>query len=288
MRDYLISFPMFGKSFTINPPAYFSIGSFKIYYYGVIIAAGFLLAVIYCSRRSRQFGITQDNIIDMLILAVPMAVIFTRLYYCIFNWSYYAANPAQILNFRDGGLAIYGGIIGAVLAVYIFCRYKKIPTGAMLDMGCFGLLIGQAVGRWGNFMNREAYGSATDVFCRMGLTNPASGETIYVHPTFLYESLWNFVGLIALHIISKKKKRKFDGELFIYYIGWYGLGRFFIEGLRTDSLYFGSTDIRVSQVVAALSVVAAIVLTIIFYRRSKSPLWVDNPANPLNVSGDSE
>lgn len=259
-RDAAISFPFLGEDFVINPPTHITVFGRNIYWYGIIIGLGFLLAVIYALKRSKQFGLTQDNILDMLICAVPSAIIGARLYYVIFNPDDYfgAGKWGNIVKIWEGGLAIYGGIIFAVAATIIVCKVRKIPLLPMLDIGGLGLLIGQAVGRWGNFMNREAFGCVTEVFCRMGLTLPGQ-ETIYVHPTFLYESLWNAVGFILLHLVSKKW-RKFDGQIFIMYIGWYGLGRFFIEGLRTDSLYLIGTDIRVSQLLAIICFGAAVIL----------------------------
>ncbi len=249
---------MFGEGFSITAPGSYSIFGFTLYWYGTIIAIGFLLAVIYVTKRSKQFGLTQDNIIDMLICAVPSAVIGARLYYVVFNFSLYKDNFWDIFKIRDGGLAIYGAIIFALLAVIIYCKVKKMPVGPFFDIGALGLLIGQAAGRWGNFMNREAFGRETTVFCRMGLTD-SSGNTIFVHPTFLYESLWNLLGLLLLHIFSKSGKRRYDGQIFAMYVAWYGFGRMLIEGLRTDSLYLFSTGLRVSQVLAALSVIVAVV-----------------------------
>lgn len=256
-----ISFPGLGLSFNPSRVA-FSIGGKDFYWYGIIIAVGFLLAVAYALKRCRQFGLTQDNIIDMLICAVPTAIVFARAYYCLFAWDIYRDNPIRVLFIWEGGLAIYGGVIGAALAVIIFTKVKKIRTSAMLDIGGLGLLIGQSIGRWGNFINREAHGGATDSFLRMGLTD-STGTTIYVHPTFLYESLWNALGLLILHFVSKR--RKYDGQIFVMYLGWYGLGRVFIEGLRTDSLYIGNTNLRVSQLVAGLCVVFAVVF--LFYNK---------------------
>ena len=253
-----ISFPLFGIS--VNPSNTISIGSFTVHWYGVIIAVGFLLAVGYSLKRSKQFGLRQDDIIDMLLLAVPLAVVCARLYYVIFTPQEYfgAGKWLNIVKIWEGGLAIYGGLIGAVLAVVIVCRHKKISVRAMLDIGGIGMMIGQAVGRWGNFMNREAFGAQTDVPWKMGLTT-AQG-TIYVHPTFLYESLWNVIGFVLIHFLSRK--RKYDGQVFVMYIGWYGLGRYFIEGLRTDSLYILNTDIRVSQLLALLMFFAALVILV--------------------------
>ena len=280
MRQATISFPMFGEDFAINPPAYFTLFGHKIYFYGVIIAIGFFLAVLYCTRRCRRlYGISTDDVIDMLIAAVPLAIICARLYYVVFELDYYLEHPGEIIQIWSGGLAIYGGVIGAVLGVILVCRHKKIPIGAMLDTGALGLLIGQAVGRWGNFMNREAFGWTENVdtlFCRMGLTVPGY-ETFYVHPTFLYESLWNVVGFLILHFWTKKHRRRFDGEVFTMYVAWYGLGRCFIEGLRTDSLWLIPDVIRVSQLLAGVTCVAAVALLLIQRRRKPvgSTLWVD-------------
>lgn len=247
-----ISFPMFGESFILNPPSHFSVFGKNIYFYGIIIAIGFLLAVIYALKRCGEFGLTQDNILDNLIIATPIAIIGARLYYVVFNPEGYfgKGNWKHIIEIWNGGLAIYGGIIFAILTVIIICKKKKISILSLLDLVCIGFLIGQSIGRWGNFFNREAYGYETDVFCRMGL-EISNGEFIFVHPTFLYESLWNAFGFFILHFISKKAKR-FNGEIFLLYLGWYGLGRFFIEGLRTDSLYIANSDIRISQLLACL------------------------------------
>ncbi|MBR4078377.1 MAG: prolipoprotein diacylglyceryl transferase, partial [Oscillospiraceae bacterium] len=172
----------------------------------------------------------------------------------------------------EGGLAIYGGIIAAVVTVFILCRIKKLPAGAFLDCAVFGLIIGQICGRWGTFFNREAFGAETELFTRMGLTT-AKG-TIYVHPTFLYESLWNLAGLVMLHLYVQKGKRKYDGEVFTLYVLWYGIGRCMIEGLRADSLYIGSTGIRVSQLLAGVSAVIAAGL-LLYFRSKPHTLYVN-------------
>lgn len=272
-----ISFPGLGLSFNPSRIA-FSIGSKPIYWYGIIIAAGFLLAVYYAMKRADQFGLTQDNIIDMLICAVPLAIIGARAYYCIFSWGLYKDDPIRVLYIWEGGLAIYGGVIGAVIGLFIYTKVKKVKTSAILDIGGLGLLIGQSIGRWGNFMNREAFGAETTSFLRMGLTD-ANGVTIYVHPTFLYESVWNVLGLLILHFYSKR--RKFDGQIFLMYLGWYGLGRMFIEGLRTDSLYVGSSNLRVSQLLAGicfLGVVIFLVYDKIFREHKPEDLFVNQVA----------
>ena len=253
-----ISFPGLGLSFNPSRVA-FSIGEKGIYWYGIIIAVGFILGVAYAMKRSDKFGLTQDNVLDMLLCAVPLAIIGARAYYCIFSWDMYKDDPISVLYIWNGGLAIYGGVIGAVAGLVIITKLRRINTLAMMDVGGLGLLIGQSIGRWGNFMNREAFGGLTDSFLRMGLTN-ANGQKIYVHPTFLYESLWNALGFLLLHFYSGK--RKYDGQLFTMYIGWYGLGRMFIEGLRTDSLYVGGTNLRVSQLLAVICLLGAVVLLI--------------------------
>lgn len=285
LRSYSISFPLFGENFKINPPAYLSLFGFRIYFYGIAIALGFLLAVLYCFRRCKSFGFKADTIIDMLLCGVPSAVVCSRLYYCAFQWSYYSQNPIKILDIRDGGLAIYGGVIGAVVAVWIFAQVRKIPTGALLDVGSFGLLIGQAVGRWGNFFNREVFGVPTNLPWRMGLIDPDTGATQYVHPLFLYESLWNILGFLLLHIFSKKVKKRFDGEYILLYVIWYGAGRAMLESIRAsvDILYLGS--IPISQLVGALSAFLAAVLLVVnlVRHRSKVSLWVDSPDNPFNA-----
>lgn len=272
-----ISFPGLGLSFNPSRVA-FSIGSKPIYWYGIIIAAGFLLAVYYAMRRADQFGLTQDNIIDMLICAVPLAIIGARAYYCLFSWNLYKDDPIRVLYIWEGGLAIYGGVIGAVIGLFLYTKVKKVKTSALLDIGGLGLLIGQSIGRWGNFMNREAFGAQTDSFLRMGLTD-ASGATIYVHPTFLYESVWNAIGLLILHFYSKR--RKFDGQIFLMYLGWYGLGRMFIEGLRTDSLYVGASNLRVSQLLAGICFLAVVIFLVydkIFREHDPRDLYVNQVA----------
>ena len=249
---------MLGENFFVDPQPYFEVFGFRVYWYGVIIACGFILAVSYALARKKEFGLTEDNIIDMLIFAVPIGIIGARLYYVVFNFDLYRDDLAGILRIRDGGLAIYGGVIFSVLTAYVFSRVKKIPFGALLDDVAIPLLIGQSVGRWGNFMNREAYGSVTNVLWRMGITL-SDGSVIFVHPTFLYESLWNLLGIIVLHFWSKKQ-RLFDGHLFLMYLTWYGVGRGIIEGLRSDSLYLFSTGIRVSQLLAVLTAAASVTL----------------------------
>lgn len=279
-----ITFPNLGISINPDRVLPFDLFGKEIYWYGVIIAFGFVLAVIYALRRAPSFGLTEDHILDMLFAAVPAAIVCARLYYCLFEWELYADNPISILYIWEGGLAIYGGVIGAVAAVLIYCKVKKVPVGPLLDVGGLGLLIGQMIGRWGNFINREAHGAPTDSFLKMGLMSK-SGVMEYYHPTFLYESAWNLVGLILLHFLSKK--RKFDGQIFAGYLAWYGLGRAWIEGLRTDSLYLFGTGIRVSQVVAILSFLLASGW-IIYMLRVKKPQPEQLLVNRLRVSEKEE
>ena len=256
-----ISFPSLGL--TMNPPRSIEIGSFSIYYYGILIALGMGLAVLYASRRSREFGIKEDDLLDGVLWVTPFAIICARAYYCAFTWESYAANPISVLDIRSGGLAIYGGVIGAAVGVTVFCRRRKISLPALLDLCALGFLIGQSIGRWGNFFNREAFGAETASFLRMGLMSAYSGKVTYYHPTFLYESLWNAAGFLLLHKLSQK--RKFDGQIALSYAAWYGLGRTFIEGLRTDSLYLG--PFRVSQLLAAVSCIAAALVLVLQMRK---------------------
>ena len=277
-RDSIISFPMLGN-LQLDPPSYITVFGRNIYFYGILIAIGFLLGILVCTRISKRFGIKEDDLYDVFLWLIPLSIVGARLYFVLFKLDYYLANPGEIFALREGGLAIYGGVIAGFLVIYFVSRHKKIPLGAMLDVIVFGLLIGQIIGRWGNFMNREAFGAETDVFCRMGLTAP-DGTTIYVHPTFLYESLWNLACLIFLAVFVKRGKRRYDGECILIYFFWYGIGRAWIEGLRTDSLYIGATGIRVSQLLSAVLALAALVTLIIQSRREHPPeaLYVNRVA----------
>ena len=268
-----IQFPSLGLE--MNPPRGFPLFGFDIRFYGVVIAVGLLLAVMYGLKRSKQFGLKEDDILDGVLGIVPFAIICARLYYCIFSWDSYKAEPLKILYIWEGGLAIYGGVIGAAIGVVVFAliKRKKVRLSAVLDLVAIAFLIGQSIGRWGNFFNREAFGAETDSFLRMGLMNKVTEQYIYVHPTFLYESLWNLVGFIALHFLSKR--RQYDGQIALGYVFWYGLGRTFIEGLRADSLYWGS--FRVSQLLAAISCFAAAIalIALTFKKHDKAKLFVN-------------
>ena len=292
-----ISFPKLGLE--LDPPAGLMIGNVSIYFYGVIIALGLFLAVTYALKRRKQFGLLEDDILDGVLWIVPVSIICARAYYCAFRWEEFAENPISVLYIWNGGIAIYGGIIGAALCVIIHCLIKKIRLAAVLDIVALSFLIGQMIGRWGNFFNREAFGAYCDNIFAMRL--PASALHIpddasaqlmeavatlreqatagdysgfyQVHPTFLYESVWNLAGFIALHFISKK--RRYDGQIALMYVAWYGLGRTFIEGLRMDSLYIGS--FRVSQLVAAATcfVAVGILLWQAFLPHPKEKLFVN-------------
>ena len=256
-----ISFPSLGID--IDPLRAFSIGPLSIHMYGLIIAVGLMLAVVYGMRRAPRFGLTEDHVLDGVLWITPFAILCARAYYCAFRWEeLYADNPISALYIWEGGLAIYGGVLGAVAGIILYCRIRKISLGAALDLVLLGFLIGQAIGRWGNFFNREAFGAETDSFLRMGLFSPLTGTTTYHHPTFLYESVWNALGFVILHFLSKK--RQYDGQIALGYAAWYGLGRTFIEGLRTDSLYIPGTPIRVSQLLAAVSCLAALAVLAYF------------------------
>ena len=267
MKYTAISFPAIGLE--INPPRVFELGPVTIHIYGLIIAIGLLLASQYCMKRSKQFGMNEDLVLDGVLWVTPFAFLCARAYYCAFSWEMYADDPIKVFYIWEGGIAIYGGVIGAVLGMYIFSRWKKIDFFAVLDLVLLGFLIGQSMGRWGNFFNREAFGAETDVFCRMGLFNSHTQSWEYHHPTFLYESLWNAVGFVLLHFLSKR--RKYDGQVALGYAAWYGLGRSVIEGLRTDSLYIPGTPIRVSQLLAAVTCAAAVLVLVYKAMKPQDP-----------------
>ena len=243
--EHVIAFPGLGLEFTINRVAFTVFGK-EIYWYGIIICVGFILAALYLNFRVKKFGFTSENLIDCMIICVPVGVVCARLYYVVFEWEYYSQHPAEIVAVWNGGIAIYGAVIGVLIALFAYSRFKKLSFAGLCDMAALGLLIGQCIGRWGNFIWRMTIDAGSPV-----------------HPTFLYESLWNLVGFIALHFISKK--RKFEGEIALLYVAWYGLGRAWIEGLRTDSLYLG--PMRVSQILAVISCAAAIVILVRKYNR---------------------
>ena len=263
LKDMPISFPGLFGDWEFNPdPIAIHIGH-GIYWYGIILACAMLAGLFLCMKQAKRFGLTEDNVLDLVLWAVPCCILGSRIYYVIFYLDLYrnadgSLDWGRIIAIWDGGLAIYGTVIAGVLVVLIFTRVKKLRFAAMTDLAVMGLLLGQIIGRWANFINREAFGGLTDLPWRMRLWVSAS-QYIEVHPTFLYESLWNLVGLLLMLFVVTKGRR-FDGENTWFYFLWYGLGRAWIEGLRTDSLYlfdwtFMGQPIRVSQ---ALSVVLAV------------------------------
>lgn len=272
MGNAVIGFNLFGHEIQIDPQRYFTVFGLTIHWYGVIITLGMLVAIIYAMRRSRAFGLTEDNIIDMILVIVPLGAIGARAQYVIFNWASFKDDPAAIFRIWEGGMAIYGGIALAIGGMYIYTRRKKMPLAPFLDIAGLALLIAQSIGRWGNFINREVYGTPTDLPWAMYFTQ--NGETISAHPLFLYESLWNGVGFVILHIYSKK--RKYDGQIFALYVLWYGLARYMLEPLRVDSvLYLFNTDIRVSQLIGILSVACAFAYMVKKAMQKPRPLYVD-------------
>lgn len=286
-----IVFPSLGISVQIERVA-FSVFGKDIYWYGIIIACGFLLAVAFSCRLAKEWGVKTDTLLDMLFFAAPIGIVCARVYYVLFYQSlYYNAdgtfNWSEAIAIWDGGIAIYGGIIGAALTCLVFCLVRRHKFSAVADLGAFGLLIGQMIGRWGNFVNQEAYGSACTAVWRMGLTLQ-NGDYIEVHPTFFYESLWNFCGLLLLYFVVRRFRR-YDGQVFLCYLFWYGLGRFFIEGLRTDSLYLFHTGLRVSQVVALVTAILSLQILVIqlFRKHPKEKLLVNSPYSELAQKGSA-
>ena len=266
-RYTTISFP--GLGLEMDPIRAFDIGPLTVHLYGAIIAFGLILAVWYAMRRSEQFGLNEDLLLDGVLWIAPFSIICARIYYVAFSWEMYADNPISALYIWEGGIAIYGAVLGAAVGVITFCKIKKVSILSSLDLVSISFLIGQSIGRWGNFFNREAFGAETESVLRMGLYNTYTQTTTYHHPTFLYESMWNAVGLVLLHFLSKK--RKFDGQVALMYVVWYGLGRAWIEGLRTDSLYIPGTAIRVSQLLAIVSCGAAVIVLLWQWGRTHTP-----------------
>lgn len=253
---YHASFPGLGLRFVLNPVA-FQLGNVKIFWYAIIVCAGFLLALWYVMRNAKRFSIDPGRLLDVVIVGFLCGVVGARLYYVLFfSDNSHIESPLKIFDIHKGGLAIYGGLILGIVGGCVVAKLRKLNVFSVLDIASLGFLIGQSVGRWGNFFNQEAFGTKTDVFCRMLSENTGK---VAVHPCFLYESLWCFAGFVVLHIFSCHAYR-YKGQLFLLYVVWYGAGRFFIEGLRTDSLMLPHTQLRVSQVLAACSMLVACVL----------------------------
>lgn len=266
-----LSFPGLGiGAFSVNSVA-FTLFGIEVAWYGAIIAFGALLAILYVMWRAKQIGIKTDDILDIALLTLPLGVIGARLYYVLMSLDSFNSFW-EVFDIRSGGLAIYGGILGGALGVFIMARVKKLSFFKLADLICPAVMIGQIIGRWGNFVNVEAYGSETTLPWRMGIL--AHGEWTYVHPTFLYESLWNLLGFILINTFygwkTKKTHQKYDGQIFLMVFTWYGFGRMLIEGLRTDSLYVG--PFRASQVLGGVFFIAGLAL-LLYHHFTKTDMY---------------
>lgn len=273
MNSYHVIFPGVGWEFTVNPIA-FSFGSLSVYWYGIIIACGLMLAVLYAWKSAPRYNVNPNKLFSCIIAGLITGIIGARLYFCFFHWDYYGANPIEILRINNGGLAIYGGIIGALLGGLTVAKIQKMKIMPVLDITMISFLIGQGIGRWGNFMNQEAFGAPTDLPWRM-MSEGTGG--VAVHPCFLYESLWCLLGFLLLHFYGKYRQR-YAGQIFFMYLVWYGFERMIVEELRADSLYlpfrvFGA-DIRVSQLLSAVIFVIGIVFLIINIKK-EDPFYAD-------------
>lgn len=241
----IVTFPGLNLEFNISRVA-FKIFGIEIYWYSILIVTALIIALIMFKKRDGLYGIKFNDIIDISLFVIPISIICARIYYIVFNLEYYIQNPKEILSIRNGGLAIYGAVIGGIITCFIFCKKKKINLLDLVDYVAPGLVLGQAIGRWGNFINVEAYGAATTSFFRMGIVE--AGKYIEVHPTFLYESLACFA--IFIFLLFMKNRRKFKGQIACIYFILYSLERTFVEGLRTDSLMLG--NIRISQMLSII------------------------------------
>lgn len=255
-----INFEGLGISLDINRVA-IELGGIKIYWYAIMIVSGIVISLFLCYKDNGKYNIKFEDVLELALFVFPSAIIFARLYFVLFKIDYYIKQPLEIFNIRNGGLAIYGGIIGAIIAIVLYCKKKKINFLDMIDYIAPYLPLGQAIGRWGNFFNAEAHGTETNSLLRMGITE--NGNYIQVHPTFLYESICTFIIFLILYL--KRNKRKYPGEITYIYLFLYGIARSIIEGFRTDSLMLG--NIRVSQI---LSIILSIIFgSIIIYKKVK-------------------
>lgn len=273
MENFHVQFPNLGWEFDISRVA-ISLGSFKVYWYGLIIATGLMLAILYAYKTAPRFQLNFNKLMNCVFVGLVTGIIGARLYFCIFKWDYYFTHPIEIFYIHEGGLAIYGGIIGAIAGGLVVAKIQKMRFLPILDVVMIGFLIGQGLGRWGNFFNQEAYGTVTNLPWAMMSEGTLNQP---VHPCFLYESLWCLLGALLLHLYSKYRQH-YAGEIFFMYLVWYGFERMFVEGLRTDSLYlpfrvFGM-DIRVSQVLSFALFVTGIVILII-NRHKEEPFYAD-------------
>ena len=276
LRISEISFPGLGiDNFSVDSVA-FTIFGRDIAWYAVIITLGMICAMAYATFQAKKIGVTFDDICDFALWTIPIGIIGARLYYVLTSLEKFETFE-DVITISNGGLAIYGGIIAGALTVFVVARIKKIDFLALADCVAPGVLLAQGIGRWGNFMNGEAFGAETTGFLRMGIDNIVSlytfgtTEMVYVHPTFLYESLWNLLGVLLVYLYSRYLHKKYDGELFIMTFGWYGLGRMLIEALRMDSLMISifGLELRISQVLAA--VIFTVCLAFYIYFMVKKP-----------------
>ena len=271
---YNVYFPGLGiNGLSVNPVA-LSVGNFQIFWYGIIIASGLVLAFIYAWFSSSRFNVDRNKLINCVLVGIITGIIGARLYYVLFSLDYYLAHPVEIFYIHRGGLAIYGGIIGALLGGCIVAKIQNMKVMPVLDIASLGFLIGQGIGRWGNFANQEAFGTPTDL--PWGMISENTGG-VTVHPCFLYESIWCLLGFVIIHFLSKKFQ-KYSGQVFYMYLVWYGFERMLVEGLRTDSLYLPFTmfgaEIRVSQLLSLLLVIFGVVMLII-NRKKEDPFYAD-------------
>ncbi|CAM3480279.1 prolipoprotein diacylglyceryl transferase [Aeromicrobium ponti] len=249
-------------------PIAISLGPIQVHWYGLIIGIGIALALIIAMREGERRGLPKDIFADLMLWAIPIAIISARIYYVIFQWDFYSQNPGEIIKIWNGGIAIHGALIGAVITAYIFAKKKKISFWQLADVAAPSIILGQAIGRWGNFMNQEAHGGEVsrafleNMYLPEFIINQMYINGAYYHPTFLYESIWNIIGFIILILLRRANLRR--GELFLTYVIWYSIGRFFVEGLRTDSLMLTDT-FRIAQTISIALIIGA--LALIFYRR---------------------
>lgn len=270
--------------FSVIDPVAISFGPIEIYWYGIIIALAMLLGISLATKEAQKMGLEEDTMTDMALWAIPIGFIGARLYYVLFKWEYYLQNPNEIIAIWNGGIAIYGGLIAGGLAVYWFARRKKMTLTLLLDIVAPSVLLAQSIGRWGNFINQEAHGGPVtrqfleNLYLPEFIINQMNINGTYYHPTFLYESLWSLVGFALLLLLRNKNQFLRQGEVALSYVIWYSAGRFFIEGMRTDSLWIGDF-LRVSQGLSLVLFVAA--LGVLMYRRYYTyplvPYYKDEP-----------
>lgn len=279
MQTFHVSFPGLGIHDLVIPRVAFELTLFgrsvPIYYYGILIMFAFLLGLILAYRQAEDYGLTGDDVLDVFLVTLPSSIIGARLYYVIFSWDMYRDNIGRVFDIRDGGMGFYGGVLAALLAIYLLSRKKKIKLSLFFDFFAPYLALGQGIGRWGNFFNQEAFGVATDLPWGM----ISDGTIAYlerieypyahspVHPTFLYEFIGNMI--IFAVLMYRRKRSELDFEVTALYFLLYGLLRFMVEGLRTDSLYIGQTDLRISQLLSLIMVVSSLIYLIYGYRKQR-------------------